>query len=137
MARNLKDNDKKKMDAPLIPVKSYPGRLVGITFLGVQKQFPFKGETKPPHEMVRYTYELSHEFMHDEEGNLLKTSLVGSLKTCWYMARPLIGLLLQSVIRLLILLILLMVIPASFLGVLAMFLSCIMPVKENMQEPPL
>lgn len=75
MARNLNDykgkgdGQKREMEAPVLEPGGYPARLVGVVFLGVQKQQPFKGEAKDPAEMVQYTYELSHEFMVDKEGN--------------------------------------------------------------------
>lgn len=51
--------------------KMYPARCVQIIDLGVQKQRPFKGQAKDPCHSVRLTYELSHEFMKDEAGNIL------------------------------------------------------------------
>lgn len=75
MARNFKEmkgTGGKEMQAPLLQPDGYPARLVGITFLGVQKQRPYKGQDKPPHDMVMYTYELSHEFMQDKDGNVLE-----------------------------------------------------------------
>jgi len=47
---------------------SFPARIVQIVFLGVQDQRAYQGQAKPPVEKVRITYELSHEFMQDEEG---------------------------------------------------------------------
>lgn len=67
MARTAKSN-KKFEDAPNLTPGSYPARLVGMVFLGVQKQPPYKGQAKPPHEMVRLVYELSDAFMVDENG---------------------------------------------------------------------
>jgi hypothetical protein len=71
MARNLKDIPKsngKKMNAPLLEAGSYPARVVGVVYLGVQKQMAWKGETKAPKLEVQYFYELSHEFMQDDDG---------------------------------------------------------------------
>lgn len=48
---------------------TYPGRLVQIATLGLQNQRPFKGKEKPPQEMMYTSYELSHEFMKDDDGN--------------------------------------------------------------------
>lgn len=73
MSRNFKEapggNGGSKFNAPELEPGAYPARLVGIVFLGVQKQRPFQGQAKPPIDEVRYTYELSHEFMQDDEGN--------------------------------------------------------------------
>lgn len=51
---------------------SYPARLVGILDLGLQAQRPYKGEEKKPAYEINVTYELSDEFMKDEEGNEIK-----------------------------------------------------------------
>jgi len=74
MARNAKqvagnNSNNANMTAPTLTPGSYPARLVGCVFLGTQEQRPFKGETKKPCEEVRLTYELTSEFMKDEEGN--------------------------------------------------------------------
>ena len=50
---------------------SYPIRLVSVVTLGLQPQRPFKGEAKPPAPEIMFTYELSDEFMKDEDGNEL------------------------------------------------------------------
>lgn len=72
MARNLKDykgpQKEREFEAPLLEPGNYPARLVSIVFLGTQKQQPFQGQEKDPHEAVTYTYELSHEFMVNKEG---------------------------------------------------------------------
>ena len=75
MARNAKEvagsgNDS-KMDAPLLPAGAYPARVVSVIYLGVQTQRPYMGEAKSPVDEVRITYELSDEFMADEDGNPL------------------------------------------------------------------
>lgn len=51
---------------------SYDARIVEIVDRGVQKQRPYLGEEKPPVQELRVTYELSDEFMVDEEGNELE-----------------------------------------------------------------
>lgn len=53
----------------LLEVGSYPGRVVGIIDLGVQERRAFEGKAKPPCQMAFIQYELSHEFLEDEEGN--------------------------------------------------------------------
>jgi hypothetical protein len=48
---------------------SYPARLVQVVDMGVQDSRPFKNQPKPPRQRLYCTYELSHEFMKDENGN--------------------------------------------------------------------
>lgn len=55
--------------AAAVEAGNYPGRLVQVVDLGLQKQRPFKGEPKPPVQEVMLTYELGTEFMLDEDGN--------------------------------------------------------------------
>lgn len=50
---------------------SYPSRLVQVIDLGLQPQV-YQGETKEPKPEILTTYELSDEFMKDEEGNEIK-----------------------------------------------------------------
>ena len=57
-----------KFTKEVLTPNGYPARLVGAVFLGVQNQRPYQGTAKPPVEELRLTYELSHEFMKDEEG---------------------------------------------------------------------
>lgn len=47
----------------------YPARVVQLVLMGVQPQRPFKGVAKEPKEELYVGYELSHEFMKDEDGN--------------------------------------------------------------------
>lgn len=47
---------------------AYPGRLVQVIGLGLQAQ-QFEGEEKPPQQEISVTYELSDEFLKDEDGN--------------------------------------------------------------------
>ena len=51
---------------------SYAARVVQVVFLGVQEQWAFQGKAKDPIDKVRMTYELSTEFMTDEEGKILE-----------------------------------------------------------------
>ena len=51
---------------------SYPGRLVHIIGLGLQAQRPFQGQEKDPRHEILLTYELSDEFLQDEDGNDLE-----------------------------------------------------------------
>lgn len=49
---------------------TFPARIVQVVFLGIQEQRAFQGNAKPPIDQVRVTYELSHEFMKDENGEV-------------------------------------------------------------------
>lgn len=69
MGRNAKQvPSSERKDPPALETDSYPARVVGIVFLGVQKQRPFNNQPKKPVEEVQITYELSHEFMATEGG---------------------------------------------------------------------
>lgn len=52
----------------LIEVGNYPARLVQVIDLGKQPQRPYQGKEKPPIEMLNVTFELTDEFMKDENG---------------------------------------------------------------------
>lgn len=65
-ARKVKNNSGPK--APLIDEGAYPARLQGVVDCGLQPQ-EFKGESKSPKNEIWTTYELSDEFMPDEDGN--------------------------------------------------------------------
>lgn len=47
----------------------YRARLVQVIDLGLQPQRPYQGQEKAPAHEIMLTYELSDEFMKDEEGN--------------------------------------------------------------------
>jgi hypothetical protein len=64
-----KSNNSKFTPAEPLEAGSYPGRVVQIIDFGVQEQNPYKGQAKPPAHIIGVTYELSDEFMKDEEGN--------------------------------------------------------------------
>lgn len=55
--------------APALAPGSYPARLVQVVDMGMQNSRPFKGQPKPPRNRIYLTYELSHEFLTDEDGN--------------------------------------------------------------------
>lgn len=57
-----------KRPDPLEP-GSYPARIVRVLDLGLQPQQPYQGKAKSPAHEISVTYELSDEFMKDEEGN--------------------------------------------------------------------
>ena len=52
----------------LDPSKTHPARVVQLVLMGVQPQRPYNGQAKDPREQLYVGYELSHEFMIDEEG---------------------------------------------------------------------
>lgn len=66
----LKSSNAPSNSKPQEPIDpgSYPGRLVQVIDLGLQPQ-KFENEEKPPKNEIMTTYELSDEFMKDEEGN--------------------------------------------------------------------
>lgn len=70
---SLKANEFKgassKPRAPALEPGNYPARLVQVIYLGTQPQNPYKGEPKPPGPEFMTTYELSDEFLDDEDGN--------------------------------------------------------------------
>lgn len=65
-ARKVKNNSGPK--APLIDEGAYPARLQGVVDCGLQPQ-SYGGESKKPANEIWTTYELSDEFMPDEDGN--------------------------------------------------------------------
>jgi hypothetical protein len=67
-AKTLPTNGGKKLTPPLEP-GAYAARVVALVLMGIQKNRPFKGETKAPQLRIRITYELLDEFLKDEEGN--------------------------------------------------------------------
>lgn len=48
---------------------TYPARLVQVVDMGVQNSRPYMNQPKPPRQRLYCTYELSHEFMKDDDGN--------------------------------------------------------------------
>ncbi len=56
---------------PALEAGSYPGRVVQVIDLGLQKQRPWKGEEKAPAREIMLTYEFADEFMLDEDGQEL------------------------------------------------------------------
>jgi len=53
----------------LLDAGVYPGRLVQVLDLGLQAQRPYQGQEKPPMQEIMLTYELSDEFMKDDDGD--------------------------------------------------------------------
>lgn len=68
LPKSTGSNSKFKPADPL-EAGSYPGRVVRIIDFGIQEQQPYKGQAKPPAHELDFTYELSDEFMKDEDGN--------------------------------------------------------------------
>lgn len=64
---------------PPLESGAYNSRTVQILNIGLQKQNPYKGEDKPPKYELYVTYELSDEFLEDEDGepDLTKPRWVG------------------------------------------------------------
>lgn len=58
-----------KVAQPNLEVGGYPARVVRILDFGLQPQDPWKGQEKPPANMMQVTYEIIGEFMIDEDGN--------------------------------------------------------------------
>ncbi len=61
---------KPKVEQPALEAGTYPVRLVQVIDLGIQVPRPFKGEQKPPIQMIHATYEFTDEFMLDEDGEI-------------------------------------------------------------------
>lgn len=61
-------NNSNFVKQPDLESGAYPGRVVQIIDFGLQPQRPYKKEEKPPAYEIGVTYELSDEFMVDEEG---------------------------------------------------------------------
>jgi len=53
-----------------LDAKMYPARVVQVIDLGLQPQRAFQGKDKAPCHSIQMTYELSHEFMKDEDGKI-------------------------------------------------------------------
>jgi len=72
-ANNSKNMGSGKVEsAPLLEPATYPGRLQSVIDLGKQPQNPWQGQEKDPAYFILTTYELSDEFMQDEDGNAIK-----------------------------------------------------------------
>lgn len=62
------ENKNFKAQEPLEP-GTYSARVVQIIDMGLQPQREWMGKAKPPAQVINITYELSDEFMKDEDGN--------------------------------------------------------------------
>lgn len=58
-----------RVEQPNLEVGGHAARLVQVIDLGLQPQRPYKGKEKDPVPMLYITWEMSHDFMLDEEGN--------------------------------------------------------------------
>lgn len=56
---------------PIEPVApgTYPARLVSVVDIGLQEQYEYQGQKKDPAYMILVTFELTDEFLKDENGN--------------------------------------------------------------------
>lgn len=71
-ANKLKDEKKNDgFKIPDIEPGNYPARVAGIIDLGVQPQRPYREKEKPPINEIMITYELTSEFLLDEDDNVL------------------------------------------------------------------
>tara|TARA_Y100000310_G_scaffold319188_1_gene374165 strand:- start:9533 stop:10192 length:660 start_codon:yes stop_codon:yes gene_type:complete len=68
MGLNAKTAGNGGMTAPTLEAGVYPARLVQLLDLGLQTQRPFQGQEKKPCVEIMLTYELTDEFMKDEDG---------------------------------------------------------------------
>ncbi len=57
-----------RVEQELLAIDNYPARVVSIIDLGLQPQLAWKGKDKDAIRKVNMTYELSEEFMLDEDG---------------------------------------------------------------------
>lgn len=71
MSMNLKDQPSAGTRAEPLEPGSYNARVVQVIGLGLQPQ-EYNGEPKEPRPMVSITYELSDEFLKDEDGEEIK-----------------------------------------------------------------
>lgn len=71
-ASEVKGNsNNNRVEQPILDAGTYPARVVQIVDLGLQAQRPYQGKEKPPANEIMLTYELSDEFMVDEDGKEL------------------------------------------------------------------
>lgn len=62
-------NSGNRVEQEVVEPGTYPARLVQVIDLGVQPGRMFEGKQKPPSHQIHVTYELTDEFMKDEDGN--------------------------------------------------------------------
>ncbi len=61
-------NGKDRVEQEALAPKLYPARVVQVVDIGLQPRKAFKGEVKAPMHHIRLTYEITGEFMKDEDG---------------------------------------------------------------------
>ena len=66
-SKNIKSKNRDYIEQPLIPVDNYPCRVVQVIDLGLQDGGEWKGEKKPPANMLYVTYEMVDLFMLDKD----------------------------------------------------------------------
>ena len=72
-ANNVKqENNNKRVEQEPVKIGNHAARVVQVLDLGLQNQRPFQGQPKPPKHCIQLTYELSHEFLKDEGGDVLE-----------------------------------------------------------------
>lgn len=62
------ESNNKRVEQEPVKIGNHAARVVQVIDLGLQPQRPFNGEAKPPKHCIQLTYELSHEFIKDEDG---------------------------------------------------------------------
>tara|TARA_B100001063_G_scaffold227047_1_gene237140 strand:- start:16797 stop:17522 length:726 start_codon:yes stop_codon:yes gene_type:complete len=65
-------NNSNRVQQELMEVGTEEARVVAVIDLGLQPQRPYKGQEKPPVNMVRLTYEFPNLFIVDENGDELE-----------------------------------------------------------------
>jgi len=66
------ESNNKRVEQEPVKIGNHAARVVHVIDLGLQPQRPFQGQPKPPKQRIQLTYELSHEFIKDGEGNLVE-----------------------------------------------------------------
>lgn len=67
-ANKVKQENNNRVVQEPVKIGNHAARVVQVIDLGLQPQRPYKGQEKPPCHSIHMTYELSHEFMLDEDG---------------------------------------------------------------------
>lgn len=69
-SKSTMPSNRKFVEQPNLKVGGHAARVVRVVDLGVQPQKPWGTQVKKPVNMVNITYELSHDFVVDEDGNI-------------------------------------------------------------------
>lgn len=62
------ESNNKRVEQEPVKIGNHAARVVQVIDLGLQTQRPHLGVAKPPKQRIQLTYELSHEFIKDENG---------------------------------------------------------------------